>query len=254
MEATTALARQRAQLKIDLLGIWLSTYFFNPSEKLRAQTLASMSLQNGGPESVSRIITKRAQRKTLIENASRKIIDAMSFRDWFAFAKRKSDDGTSLNVANESEIAPHLELGRRGERLAAIFLESEGYSLVASNFVLPVGRNIRGAVVNSEIDIIAFDGPMLCFVEVKTRTSDDFAAPEQSVDRRKQRQITRAARVYRRMFGLLGADYRYDVVSIVLPTLREDGTQPAPRVELLKNFWTDAKFRKRHWSHDRISY
>lgn len=190
----------------------------------------------------------------MIENASRKIINAMSFRDLFIFIRRKNDDRANVTTVNESELAPHLELGRRGERLAAIFLESEGYSLVASNFILPVGRNIRGAVVNGEIDIIAYDGPILCFVEVKTRTSDDFAAPEQNVDRRKQRQITRAARVYRRMFGLLGAEYRYDVVSIVLPTEGEDGRPSAPRVELLKNFWTDAKFRKRHWSRDGVAY
>lgn len=174
----------------------------------------------------------------------------MSFRDWIAFAKRKSSGSAKAGATTKNELAPHLELGRYGEKLAAIFLESKGYKLVASNFILPVGRNIRGAVVNAEIDIVAYDGATLCFVEVKTRTSEDFAAPEQSVDRRKQRQITRAARVYRRIFGLLKAEYRYDVVTIVLPKQGEDDVKPAPRVELLKNFWTDAKFRKRRWSHD----
>jgi putative endonuclease len=190
----------------------------------------------------------------LIEKLFKRTIEAMSFRDWFASAKRKADGSANVSAIDESELAPHLELGRRGEKLAAIFLESEGYTLVASNFILPVGRNIRGAVVNGEIDIIAYDGPTLCFVEVKTRTSDDFAAPEQSVDRRKQRQITRAARAYRRMFGLVGVACRYDVVSIILPKQREDGIKPAPRVELLKNFWTDAKFRKHRWSHDGVTY
>lgn len=152
-------------------------------------------------------------------------------------------------------IAPHIELGLRGERLAAILLESEGYALVASNFTLPVGRNTRGAIVNSEIDIIAYDDTTLCFVEVKTRTSDEYAAPEQSVDRRKQRQITRAARAYRRMFGLLGCDYRYDVVSVIIPKETEEGKTPSPRMELLKNFWTDAKFqRKNHWTQDGFRY
>lgn len=159
-----------------------------------------------------------------------------------------------LLTVNKS-IAPHIELGLRGERLAAILLESEGYALVASNFTLPVGRNTRGVVVSSEIDIIAYDGATLCFIEVKTRTSDDFALPEQSVDRRKQRQITRAARAYRRMFGLLGCSYRYDVVSVIIPKETEEGITPSPRVELLKNFWTDAKFqRKNHWTQDGFSY
>lgn len=145
-------------------------------------------------------------------------------------------------------FAPHVALGRRGETLAAAFLERAGYALVASNFELPVGRNLRGAIVNAEIDLVAYEGETLCFVEVKTRASDWFAAPEQNVDRRKQRQITRAARVYRRTFGLTAAPYRYDVVSIVLPPATDAQHAPNPRIELLRNFWTEAKFRKRRWS------
>ena len=77
--------------------------------------------------------------------------------------------------------------------------------------------------VQAEIDLIAYDGPTLCFVEVKTRASDRFAAPEANVDLRKQRQITRAARAYRRLMGLAAAPYRYDVVSVILPPPGEDG-------------------------------
>jgi putative endonuclease len=145
-------------------------------------------------------------------------------------------------------VAPHVALGRRGERLAAAFLERAGYALVAANFELPVGRNLRGAIVNAEIDLVAYEGDVLCFVEVKTRASDWFAAPEANVDRRKQRQLTRAARVYRRTFGLTAAPHRYDVVSVILPPAAPDEPAPNPRIELLRNFWTDAKFRKRHWS------
>jgi len=143
--------------------------------------------------------------------------------------------------------APHLELGRRGEALAADYLRAHGYELVAANFKLGVGRNRRGAVVEAEIDLVAYDGPTLCFVEVKTRASDWFAAPEANVDLRKQRQITRAARAYRRLLGLGGAPRRYDVVSVVLPP-RQGSREPAPRIELLRNFWTEEKFRKRRWS------
>ena len=96
-------------------------------------------------------------------------------------------------------------------------MERAGYRLVAANFRLPVGRNLRGAVVQTEIDLVAYEGATLCFVEVKTRASDRFAAPEANVDLRKQRQITRAARAYRRAFGVTAAPYRYDVVSLVLP-------------------------------------
>src|SRR5689334_15468180 len=74
-------------------------------------------------------------------------------------------------------LAPHMELGRRGEALAAEHLRAHGYKLVASNFKLAVGRNRRGAVVQAEIDLVAYEGPLVCFVEVKTRASDWYAAP-----------------------------------------------------------------------------
>jgi putative endonuclease len=147
-----------------------------------------------------------------------------------------------------TELAPHLALGERGEALAAAFLERAGFMLVAANFKLPVGRNLRGAVVQAEIDLVAYEGDVLCFAEVKTRASDWFAAPEQNVDRRKQRQITRAARAYRRTFNLSDVPYRYDVVSVILPPPDEATPLPNPRLEILRNFWTEAKFRKRHWS------
>jgi putative endonuclease len=144
--------------------------------------------------------------------------------------------------------APHLALGQSGEALAAAYLERAGYMLVAANFKLPVGRNLRGAIVQAEIDLVAYEGDVLCFVEVKTRASDWFAAPEQNVDRRKQRQITRAARAYRRTFNLVNIPYRYDVVSVILPPATHDVPAPNPRLQLLRNFWTDDKFRKRRWS------
>ncbi|MGB7924861.1 MAG: YraN family protein [Pyrinomonadaceae bacterium] len=147
-------------------------------------------------------------------------------------------------VVEPVELAPHLALGRQGEFLAAQYLERAGYRLVASNFALPVGRSLRGALLHAEIDIVAYEGTTLCFVEVKTRASDWFAAPEANVDLRKQRQITRAARVYRRLFGVTAAPYRYDVVGVILPPANTDQPPPAPRLQLLRNFWTDEKFRR----------
>ena len=143
----------------------------------------------------------------------------------------------------EVEFRPqHFELGERGEALALEHLERAGYRIVAANFSLPIGRNTRDAIVNAEIDLIAYDGPTLCFIEVKTRASDEIAAPQTNVDLRKRRQIARAARAYRRMFGLMAAPYRYDVVTVVA----KPGS-PDSRIEVLKNFWTDAQLRKRDW-------
>jgi len=162
--------------------------------------------------------------------------------------KAGSSDSSVVDDDVAAQLAPHLLLGQRGERLAAEHLENLGYTLVASNFTLPVGRNLRGALVHAEIDLVAYDGPVLCFIEVKTRASDWFAAPEQNVDLRKQRQIARAARVYRRLFGLTGASYRYDVVSVILPPADEEKREGRVRLEVLRNFWTDEKFRKRRWA------
>ena len=135
-------------------------------------------------------------------------------------------------------------LGTLGESYAAAYLDQLGYRLVAANFTLPVGRNLRGAIINAEIDLIAYDGDTLCFIEVKTRSSDWFAPPEVNVDLRKRRQITRAARVYRQMLGVDNEPHRYDVVTVII---NDDST---PQIELLRNFWTEASLRKRHWTTD----
>ena len=140
----------------------------------------------------------------------------------------------------------HLALGRRGEELAAAYLQQAGYRIVAANFSVPVGRNRVGSVINVEIDLVAYDGGTLCFVEVKSRASDWFAPPQANVDRRKQRQISRAARMYRRMFGLVGAPYRYDVITVVLPAEEERAAEF--EIQLLRNYWTEDKMRKRVWS------
>jgi len=132
-------------------------------------------------------------------------------------------------------------LGIIGESYAAAYLEQLGYRLVAANFTLPVGRNRRGAIINAEIDLIAYDGDTLCFIEVKSRSSDWFAPPQVNVDLRKRRQITRAARVYRQMIGIKDQPYRYDVVTIIL------ADNSSPQIELLRNFWTDESVRKKRW-------
>ena len=132
-------------------------------------------------------------------------------------------------------------LGALGESYAAAYLEQLGYRLVAANFKLPIGRNRRGAVINAEIDLVAYDGDTLCFVEVKSRASDWFAPPQANVDLRKRRQITRAARAYRQMLGVEDQPHRYDVVTVIL------GDDAAPRIELLRNFWNDQSVRRKRW-------
>ena len=142
--------------------------------------------------------------------------------------------------------ASHIELGRRGEELAVAYLQQAGYRIVAANFAIPVGRNRVGAPIVVEMDLVAYDGDTLCFIEVKARSSDWFAEPQVNVDRRKQRQIARAARAYRRMFGLEGARYRYDVVTVVIPGDLKPSI--SPDIQLLRNYWREDQLKNRAWS------
>jgi putative endonuclease len=159
-----------------------------------------------------------------------------SVREQTPMGVKQASEGSGTN-------SRALELGRRGEALAIEHLERAGYRIVAANFSLPIGRNLRDVVISAEIDVVAYDGPTLCFVEVKTRVSDEFAPPQANVDLRKRRQIARAARGYRRMLGLMAEPFRYDVVTVLLPGESEHGAA----IELFKKFWTDEKLRKRNW-------
>src|SRR5258706_5005004 len=113
----------------------------------------------------------------------------------------------------------HLALGEQGEQLALEYLKTQGYRIVLTNFTVPIGYSSNGRQITGEIDIVAYDETStpftLAFIEVKTRTRSDIAAPEAAVDARKQRQIVRAARLYRRLMYLENEPYRYDVVGIL---------------------------------------
>ena len=147
-------------------------------------------------------------------------------------------DGVNTGLQSDRRSS----LGAEGERLAAEFLREGGYRLVAANFKVPVGRNTKGVQVTGEIDIIALDGETLCFIEVKTRSSEQYAPAIAAVDLQKQRQITRTAKIYRRIFGVADMPFRFDVVTVV--------TGPVPDIRHTKNFWTEAKFKKRRWRDD----
>lgn len=98
-------------------------------------------------------------------------------------------------------------LGQRGEAIAAKALKAGGYKILDRNVHL--GRY--------EIDIIARDGDTIAFVEVKTRTSNDIAYPEDNVNHWKQLHIVRAARQYIAAHPDEDASYRYDVVAVLAP-------------------------------------
>ena len=118
--------------------------------------------------------------------------------------------------------AAHLLTGERGETLAYWHLRQAGYTVVARN------RRARGG----ELDLIAWDGPTLAFVEVKTRTTSDTGPPELAVSRAKQKRIAKAAYDYLRRLRKKPESYRFDIVSVFW----EDSE--GLRVRLIKNAFT----------------
>ena len=124
--------------------------------------------------------------------------------------------------------------GRVGEAHAQALLERLGFRLIDTNVRFGSTSGLVG-----EIDIIAWDGPTLCFVEVKTRRgTPGFVAPGEAVTPAKQRQIARLALAYLTRHGLLddsGNDgdmpIRFDVVSVVLAP---GGSDALRRADLLR--------------------
>jgi putative endonuclease len=96
------------------------------------------------------------------------------------------------------------ELGNRGEAWAARQLRRQGYRVVA--------RNFRAA--GAEIDLVAFDGATLVFIEVKLRRSLGAGSPGEAVTFHKQRRLRRAAAIFADRRGLAERPMRFDVMGI----------------------------------------
>lgn len=103
-------------------------------------------------------------------------------------------------------MARHNDTGKRGEQLAREYLEGKGYRILETNW-----RYSR-----AEIDIIAMDGEIMVFVEVKARSSDYFGPPEAYVTSRKEAFIAEAASVYMEESGH-DWEIRFDIISVLLP-------------------------------------
>lgn len=97
--------------------------------------------------------------------------------------------------------------GRRGEDLAHRYLRRRGYVVIA--------RNWRTRSGQAEIDLIARKGEALVFVEVKTRETAEYGAPDEAVDREKRRHILRAAAEYLKRADLTWDHARFDVISVL---------------------------------------
>ncbi|NIM89610.1 MAG: YraN family protein [Candidatus Aminicenantes bacterium] len=95
-------------------------------------------------------------------------------------------------------------MGKLGEEAVVRYLKSKKFRIIERNF-----RFLRG-----EIDIIAYDGKTLVFVEVKARKSQKFGSPEEAVTSWKQRQIKRVAQGFLAQNNLQDTECRFDVLSL----------------------------------------
>jgi putative endonuclease len=120
----------------------------------------------------------------------------------------------------------HLETGRRGERLVYWYLRRAGYTVVA--------RNRRPRTREGELDLVAWDGPVLAFVEVKTRTSKEAGPPETAVLPKQRRRILQSAETYLRRLGRHDVSYRFDIASVSWTA--DNGFQ----VQVFKNAFRDS--------------
>jgi putative endonuclease len=111
-----------------------------------------------------------------------------------------------------------ISLGKSGEELAAGLLRKNGYRIIARNYKTKLG----------EIDIIAWDKDTLCFIEVKTRTSDRFGSPKEAVAKAKQGQIAKSALAFLQSRKMMDKKARFDVVAIT-------GAKDKPEIELIRD-------------------
>jgi putative endonuclease len=138
----------------------------------------------------------------------------------FTRATVRTLDALARLLRRGSKHPEHLQTGRRGEEDAYFHLRRNGYTIVARNFRSPRRRG--------EIDLIAYEDGMLCFIEVKTRTTRDVKPAEAAVDQEKRRELAAVAHEYlRRLEPLPSA--RFDVVSVY----RENGSA-RPEITVFK--------------------
>ncbi len=109
-------------------------------------------------------------------------------------------------VLGKKDEQEHLRRGRLGERAAKKHLQSLGLKFLVANF-----KSNRG-----EIDLVFRDNDCLAFVEVKTRSSEDWARPAAAVDARKRRLLSQTALDYLKLLGNPKVKIRFDIVEVLL--------------------------------------
>ena len=130
-------------------------------------------------------------------------------------------DWITTHTLSPEDAPAHLRTGRRGEEDAYFHLRRRGYTIIARNYRSPHHRG--------ELDLIGWEADVLCFIEVKTRTTRDVKPAEAAVNRHKQRELSLVARDFLRHMPP-ACPWRFDVLAVY----REHG-QPGPTFELFQN-------------------
>ncbi|NLL05649.1 MAG: YraN family protein [Clostridiaceae bacterium] len=114
--------------------------------------------------------------------------------------------------------------GTKGEMIAAEYLKSHNYLILAMNF-----RYKR----LGEVDIIAREKNFICFIEVKTRSTLDYGLPREAVNFRKQENIKKLASIFIAKSKLFNADIRFDVVEVYIK--KDKNMMTIENINLIKN-------------------
>lgn len=115
-------------------------------------------------------------------------------------------DGLDRLGARRRSEAPHLATGRRGEQAAFFYLRRLGFVVTASGW--------RTGKARGDLDLVAWENDVLCFVEVKTRTTRAVAPAEAAVDADKKRMLRKMAHYYVRQLPARDVPVRFDILSI----------------------------------------
>jgi putative endonuclease len=105
------------------------------------------------------------------------------------------------------DLSANIATGRRGEDIAHRYLQRAGIVIVA--------RNYRMASGHGEMDLIGWERDTLVFVEVKSRQTEEYGAPDRAIGRQKESNLMRAAREYARHADVPWENVRFDVVNVV---------------------------------------
>ena len=112
----------------------------------------------------------------------------------------------SFKGVARSLLSRHLEMGRRGEDLAAAYLKKQGYRILDRNVNTPFG----------ELDIVCQDKSVIVFVEVKTRATHAFGRPYEAVGPDKRRRLSRSASAWLADKDWMDRSARFDVISVTV--------------------------------------